>query len=434
MLEVVREFGLEMLAKHDELSIAQRAHAAWYASIREWLDPNRFSPGERFIDHLWDIDAEHANIRAALTYSSSHGDAHRVLEIAGNSAVFWHHRGFLSEGRGWLELGLATASDPPAETRSWGLTGLGLIRWTQGNSSDVDPLLFEALEIAETLAHPELQALSLHILALVSISNGDFERARGRIESALTLWQTLELPSDEGMALHIRSWLPLRTGAPDHRAADAQRAHTIFESIGHPSGSAFALHRLGCLALEAGDDRYAFDCFARSISAWLSIDERWAIARSIVMAAELATRHGRLQEAGILLGVIDARLRASNANLSPEYRHVYDRVDSAVNARFRTVEYQSILQMGNRLTAAEIETTMHTLETRLFERAVLTQRETEVLLRIASGATDREIADALFVSPRTIHTHVSHILTKLDATSRRAAVKRALELGLLPSN
>jgi DNA-binding NarL/FixJ family response regulator len=62
----------------------------------------------------------------------------------------------------------------------------------------------------------------------------------------------------------------------------------------------------------------------------------------------------------------------------------------------------------------------------------LTARERDVLLHIADGQTDREIAEMLFISPRTVNTHVANILAKLEASTRRGAVARAREMGLLP--
>jgi DNA-binding NarL/FixJ family response regulator len=62
---------------------------------------------------------------------------------------------------------------------------------------------------------------------------------------------------------------------------------------------------------------------------------------------------------------------------------------------------------------------------------MLTRREREVLRLVASGETDRAIADALFVSMRTVNSHVSTILTKLDVSSRCAAVMTAARIGLL---
>ena len=54
-------------------------------------------------------------------------------------------------------------------------------------------------------------------------------------------------------------------------------------------------------------------------------------------------------------------------------------------------------------------------------RHVLTPREREVLRQLATGRTDREIADALFLSRRTVNAHVTHILGMLGVRSRREA-------------
>ena len=56
----------------------------------------------------------------------------------------------------------------------------------------------------------------------------------------------------------------------------------------------------------------------------------------------------------------------------------------------------------------------------------LTPREIEVLRLVAEGKTDREIADALFISRNTVIRHVANILTKLDVNSRTAAAAFAL--------
>jgi predicted ATPase len=62
---------------------------------------------------------------------------------------------------------------------------------------------------------------------------------------------------------------------------------------------------------------------------------------------------------------------------------------------------------------------------------VLTAREREVLRLLADGCTDREIARALSISPRTVGGHVTNLLTKLDVSSRTAAVSLAMRRGLV---
>ncbi len=62
---------------------------------------------------------------------------------------------------------------------------------------------------------------------------------------------------------------------------------------------------------------------------------------------------------------------------------------------------------------------------------LLTQREREVLELIARGATNREIAASLFLSPHTVKEHSSSLYRKLEARNRAEAVVRAQRLGLL---
>ena len=58
----------------------------------------------------------------------------------------------------------------------------------------------------------------------------------------------------------------------------------------------------------------------------------------------------------------------------------------------------------------------------------LTRREAEILLSIARGRTDREIAVTLYISPRTVNKHLEHIYRKLGVGNRTEAVARVLEV------
>ena len=63
----------------------------------------------------------------------------------------------------------------------------------------------------------------------------------------------------------------------------------------------------------------------------------------------------------------------------------------------------------------------------------LTPRELEVLSAVASGKSNRDVAKALFLSEATVKSHLVQVFTKLQVKSRTAAVARAREQGLLPS-
>ena len=61
----------------------------------------------------------------------------------------------------------------------------------------------------------------------------------------------------------------------------------------------------------------------------------------------------------------------------------------------------------------------------------ISNREYEVLQKIAEGLSNKEIADSLFLSESTIKTHVSNLLVKLDAKRRTQAIKKAKSFQIL---
>ena len=63
--------------------------------------------------------------------------------------------------------------------------------------------------------------------------------------------------------------------------------------------------------------------------------------------------------------------------------------------------------------------------------AQLTTRELEVLQLLSKAVQNKDIADALFISPKTVDHHISSILFKLDVNSRSKAVAEAARLGIL---
>jgi DNA-binding NarL/FixJ family response regulator len=64
-------------------------------------------------------------------------------------------------------------------------------------------------------------------------------------------------------------------------------------------------------------------------------------------------------------------------------------------------------------------------------KETVSQRELEVLQLVSSGATNREVAERLFISEATVKTHLLHIYAKLGVNDRAAAVGAAFERGLL---
>ena len=65
------------------------------------------------------------------------------------------------------------------------------------------------------------------------------------------------------------------------------------------------------------------------------------------------------------------------------------------------------------------------------EHNELSDRELDILRLVATGASNKEIAQKLFISPETVKRHTINIYKKLDAHGRREAVERGVALGVL---
>ncbi len=66
------------------------------------------------------------------------------------------------------------------------------------------------------------------------------------------------------------------------------------------------------------------------------------------------------------------------------------------------------------------------------QAALLSEREREVILLIAEGLSNQEIADRLFISLATVKTHINNIFNKLGVSNRMQAIAHLKEWGLLP--
>ena len=93
--------------------------------------------------------------------------------------------------------------------------------------------------------------------------------------------------------------------------------------------------------------------------------------------------------------------------------------------------YRSEVEKELVALGAHMEPLLSAREGRRLKQAGLTRRQIEVLRKLAQGMTNRDIAEELVLSPRTVEMHVANVLNKLGCNNRAEAVGRAAELGLL---
>jgi DNA-binding CsgD family transcriptional regulator len=264
--------------------------------------------------------------------------------------------------------------------------------------------------------------------------------AETHLTGACERWRALGAQAEEAWALTLHCRVALGLGDGALAARNAEQALTLFRAVGHPSGIATALSRLAEIARGHGDDRRAAAAFHEALQIWSAIGERWLITLALAGLADLAAGHDQTETAAALVGCIDALAEANGAPLLSAARLSRDRAVHGASAHLGEARFGARYAAGL-ATRLEDAVTMATGvvvpdhdQPSLRGVPGLTAREREVLRLMARMHTDREIAEVLSLSRRTVSGHVTHILGKLDATTRREAVARGRALGLLPEN
>ena len=132
-------------------------------------------------------------------------------------------------------------------------------------------------------------------------------------------------------------------------------------------------------------------------------------------------------------------LAAIGTAFEATYRHATDTVRTRLGERgfataFAAGQARTIEQIVAEATAVATgneRTSESAAPTAAARRVGLTPREVDVLRLLVDGGSDQEIADALFISRRTVTSHVTSILTKLQVSSRTAAATRAVRAQLI---
>jgi DNA-binding CsgD family transcriptional regulator len=294
-------------------------------------------------------------------------------------------------------------------TAVWVAEGLlGAIRCYEGRYGAARRMLTSCLTVATRQAHYNMTVDSTGALARVAAAEGDAEEAGRHCRSLLARWADSD---DHHYAIAGLRWASsffAAEGIADcsHECADA--LSRIASRTGQPDALAALACAIGEAALVDGDAATAAAQMGRAAE----------LHRELDMPFERAQVELR---AGIAAGV------AGNRELALDHLGDAHRIARKLGARPLAAE-----------AAREVAVLGEPVSRRLGVRAAadadgagLSRRELEVMRLLSSGRTNREIAEELVVSRRTVDMHVRNILRKLDCRSRVEAVTRAGEIGLL---
>jgi predicted ATPase/DNA-binding CsgD family transcriptional regulator len=478
LLEPVRQYALEKLEEIGEGQEVRRRHAGYFLALAEDAEPRLRGPEDmQWLEHL---EAEHGNLRTALSWALERRELQLGLRLAGALWMFWHAHGHYGEGRKWLEEALAKDDQVSVAARLKALEGVFWLTYDQQDLDRAEAAAQEGLKLsAESEIEDSFAASFRTMLAYAPRLRGDYEQAKELLEESLALSREaddkvqiaealLELAGvsfyleDRGRAnklyeegiilcrevgytyrlpdfLFSLGYTVLVQGDYERGAALNEEAAALCRKRGYKSGLEWALDNLGWAALLQADHERAKTSYEESLTLCKELGDKWTASESLEGLACVAGARGEPKRAARLFGVAEALREAvgyqhtteENALREPYLRVARSWLDEAsweeAFAEGRTMSMEAAIEY-----ALSVEEPSTTTPSSIPEHpAQLTSREVEVLGLVAEGLTNAQVAQRLFLSPRTVQRHLNSIYHKLGVSSRTAATRFAVEHGLV---
>jgi predicted ATPase/DNA-binding SARP family transcriptional activator/DNA-binding CsgD family transcriptional regulator len=489
MLEPIRQYAREKLEEGGGAEETRGRHAAFFLDVAEEAEPELARPRSATWVQL--LEAEHDNLRAALSWVLKRRDAGQGLRFGAALWRFWLAQGYLSEGRRWLEAILAGGEQGPERVRA--LEGLGWLAQYQGDIKRANVAYGEMLQHSRELGDRGNVATALNSLGTLAVSTGDNERAKRYLEENLSLLQQLEeeknaattlksyhafnllgilaLNEDEDAAQATALWKEslalaretgdaLRIGVSlcslgyaavlqgDNSRAMALCEETLAFAREHEDAGeeivAETLVNLGLASLGQGEYERAISCFDEALAISQRAGRRASLINSLEGMASLAGVRGEAPLAARLWGAAETAREATGIALPPGDRALHEPRLAAARSRLGEGEWEVALAEGRTMSLEEAAeyvffrdqtdppTAPGAQEPSADELALnLSGREREVAVLVAQGYTNRQISTELGISERTAGNHVGRILGKLGLRSRAQIATWAIEHELL---
>jgi DNA-binding NarL/FixJ family response regulator len=387
--------------------------------------------------HLARLGVEHANFRRALEWLYQHGDAGRLLRLAVAMFTYWYERNLYREGRMWTERALTMSAPGASPERAQAMVQLGLFLSLLGAPARARELAADGVALLRQRANAEALSLALIWKGAIAVQDGAYDEAERAFDEARGLAAFI---SDESIGGAIAARAMSNLGVTAHSRGDldgAARWHEMAQRTcrahGYLLGSIRSLCDLADIARDRRDYVTSLAYYREAVSVLGERSDLRIVIAALEGAALAAASWDQGEQAAQLLGAAAGLGEVFGVpTLMPTDRTAHERTIRAVRAKVGGSRFDDLFASGHRLTLAQalakIVTPPESAEAS--EPAGLSPREREVLALLADGLRDREIAEALFISVRTVEGHVARILAKLGVQSRLGAARAATDLGL----
>jgi DNA-binding NarL/FixJ family response regulator len=294
-------------------------------------------------------------------------------------------------------------------TAVWVAEGiLGVIHAAQGKLSSARRMLSSSLATASQVGHYNMTVDATTGLAQVAAIEGDAQETAERCRSLLARWESSEDHHYAIKGLRFSAGFFSRDGDLAQAQACAEALARISSETGHTDALAALASAIGETALASGDAETAAEQLTHAVELHRSLDLPYERAQIELRAGMALAASGEKELA--LERLSDAYRTAKKLGARP--------LAAEAAGKVAALGESIVKRLGTRAAADA-------------NGAGLSRRELEVVRHVAAGRTNREIAQELFLSPRTVDMHVRNVLRKLDCRSRVEAAQRAGELGLL---
>lgn len=382
MLEPVRQFAEEMLAGRGELQAAQARHGAYFAALAETARGALLGAGAS--SWMARLEAEHANLQAALGWAIGADQAETALRIGQGIFRFWHRRGMWREALGWLEqaLGLASASATPDDVLAKAHYAAGVMAQTLNRFAPAEQHFEAGLRLAYRAEDDERVASLYCMLGILRKDQGRFDEALDFLDKSLEFqtepgmkfpWQSKadvlvrlgrfdeaeayyrkamalnrKIEDEEGLAHTLRGLAEIawRRGDPDTAEILLRENETICHALKHARALSWTAQQLGNVARVRGQWRKAEKFYAAALAQLERMGDRWGMCEALIEAALLRAATRRWAAGARALGAAQAGIAGVGGHLTEYERGLFDECRRACAAALSAQDFAAAWAAG----------------------------------------------------------------------------------------
>jgi len=440
MLETIREFALERLVVSGEADAARLRHATWCGALVavNWQEAFGAAQPQMLRRSL----REMANLRAALAWAFEQSNLALGADLSANLGPVWLFHGPWSEGRFWMERAIAHSDALDAAITGPLYCFYALNAAAAGDLENALPAAERGHELLSSLGEEQFTARGEAVLGVEAYRQGDDQRAGLLLTDALGRFQQLGMDAFAGNALNGLGRLAYQRGDLARATACFDEALRIQRRIDNRWGQIWPLKNLARVALDNRNLTPAAERYAESLALCSEQSDRTGCLGCLRGLADVALAGARHEQAATFLAATQALGEAVGSLPSAEARARFEQAiaqarDGLDPQRFetrwasgRSLTIEQLIDAGQQLAAETRDPAYPATTGRMGvvpSEARLSPRELEVLRLIAAGHTTAEIAAQLYLSPRTVTTHLTSIYSKLGFNNRAAAARFAVE-------